>query len=65
MTEQRFREHFCSDDGGVIVIPVRGEPYRPDGKPLTDADREIIAGRDPLAAELAEFAAEHPEVDEA
>lgn len=49
MTEER-KNRFNFEPAGVIVTPADGgAPYRADGKPLTDFDREILAGRDPLA----------------
>jgi len=52
MTQERFNERFASDDG-VLIIPGDGSaPYRMDGQPLTDVDRALIAGEDPLKDQI-------------
>jgi hypothetical protein len=35
-------ERFCNDDG-AILIPPHGDPWRLDGEPLSDADKERVA----------------------
>jgi hypothetical protein len=51
-------DRFFSGPESFIVKPKHGEPYRPDGKPLDDGDREMLAGRDPLAAPAEKLIAE-------
>jgi hypothetical protein len=54
---QRQRERFCSD-AGFVVIPADGSaPWRPDGQPLTEADRAHLAGE----TALDKFMREHPD----
>lgn len=46
-------KRFNSTAEGVLVTPADGGPsYRGDGKPLTDADKAILAGRDPVAEQI-------------
>jgi hypothetical protein len=43
-SRQRQRERFCND-AGFLVLPADGSaPWRPDGQPLTEADRTFLAG---------------------
>ncbi len=54
MTEDRkFR---FNDDRGMVVIPQDGSPpYRLDGEPLTQMDKDLIAGVDPIAMSTPEY----------
>ena len=52
MSEDR-KDRFVTPAAGMLIIPRDGrEPYRADGSPLTDHDREWLAGRDPYQEQL-------------
>ncbi len=49
MTPERF-QRFCTPAEWILILPSEGKPPRRlDGKPLTDDDRALVAGIDPLA----------------
>jgi hypothetical protein len=53
MTEERFQQRFSNGLNNAIVEPADGSaPRRLDGKPLTDHDRQLLAGRDPVAKQI-------------
>lgn len=43
------------ESGGFIITSKDGKSRRSDGLPLTDYDRAILAGRDPIAEQLCEM----------
>lgn len=46
-------ERFVSGPDSFIVKPKSGAAWRPDGKPLDRIDHDLLAGKDPLAGQLA------------
>jgi hypothetical protein len=56
MKRERLNQRFSGGADSGLVIPADGsEPRRLDGKPLTDYDRQLLAGRDPIAEQIQEL----------
>ena len=48
MNRERFLDRFAGPMPVIVHPAGGGPPYRIDGKPLTEADRAVLEGRDEM-----------------